>query len=258
MPASRTENRAWPGAPAASARAGLSRSRYQQVREQLVVRGLVVVDARATGRGRASTVTLAFADAGPVIPKELSSILAVLRRPTRSRDREPSLADDPLVRSDARVIYPSGMRLALTAAGSRYYLLPVMTAPGPGVSQMCAAARQAALRRDSPHIPPLLGAQAERALAALTARQRYESGSHPAVCEAGGRTPGWLEQLPGKLPADHRGRHARHVRVRDRANRERGRPRRRRERHVAVLHEQRPIPEHHHPANRQRFCRNDA
>ena len=58
-------NRAWPGAPAASARAGLSRSRYQQVREQLVVRGLVVVDARATGRGRASTVTLAFADAGP-------------------------------------------------------------------------------------------------------------------------------------------------------------------------------------------------
>jgi hypothetical protein len=58
-------NRAWPGAPAASARAGLSRSRYQQAREQLVVRGLVVVDARATGRGRSSTVTLAFADAGP-------------------------------------------------------------------------------------------------------------------------------------------------------------------------------------------------
>jgi hypothetical protein len=59
------ENRAWPGAPAASARAGLSRSRYQQAREQLVVRGLVVVDERATGRGRASTVTLMFADTGP-------------------------------------------------------------------------------------------------------------------------------------------------------------------------------------------------
>jgi hypothetical protein len=59
------ENRAWPGAPAASARAGLSRSRYQQAREQLVARGLVVVDARATGRGRASTLTLAFADSGP-------------------------------------------------------------------------------------------------------------------------------------------------------------------------------------------------
>ncbi len=59
------ENRAWPGAPAASARAGLSRSRYQQAREQLVARGLVAVDERATGRGRASTVTLVFADTGP-------------------------------------------------------------------------------------------------------------------------------------------------------------------------------------------------
>ena len=59
------ENRAWPGAPAASARAGLSRSRYQQARERLVARGLVAVDERVTGRGRASTVTLVFADAGP-------------------------------------------------------------------------------------------------------------------------------------------------------------------------------------------------
>jgi len=59
------ENRAWPGAPAAAARAGLCRSRYLQAREQLVARGLVVVEDRATGRGRASTVTLAFADAGP-------------------------------------------------------------------------------------------------------------------------------------------------------------------------------------------------
>ncbi|MBV9425178.1 MAG: hypothetical protein JOZ98_19880 [Solirubrobacterales bacterium] len=59
------ENRAWPGARAASARAGLGRSRYQQAREQLVRRGLVHVDERRTGRGRASTVSLAFADAGP-------------------------------------------------------------------------------------------------------------------------------------------------------------------------------------------------
>ena len=59
------ENRAWPGAPAASARAGLSRSRYQQARHQLVARGLVAMDERLTGRGRASTVTLLFADAGP-------------------------------------------------------------------------------------------------------------------------------------------------------------------------------------------------
>ena len=59
------ENRAWPGAPAASARAGLSRSRYQQAREKLVTRGLLAVEERATGRGRASTVTLLFADTGP-------------------------------------------------------------------------------------------------------------------------------------------------------------------------------------------------
>jgi hypothetical protein len=43
----------------------LSRSRYQQARERLVARGLVVVDEHATGRGRASTVTLVFADTGP-------------------------------------------------------------------------------------------------------------------------------------------------------------------------------------------------
>ena len=34
------ENRAWPGAPAAAARAGLRRSRYQEAREELVNRGL--------------------------------------------------------------------------------------------------------------------------------------------------------------------------------------------------------------------------
>ncbi|MDQ6804689.1 MAG: helix-turn-helix domain-containing protein [Actinomycetota bacterium] len=59
------ENRAWPGAPAASARAGLRRSRYQEAREELVRRGLVAVDERATGRGRASTISLIFADTGP-------------------------------------------------------------------------------------------------------------------------------------------------------------------------------------------------
>jgi len=44
---------------------GLSRSRYQQARERLVARGLLAVDERATGRGRASTVTLVFAGTGP-------------------------------------------------------------------------------------------------------------------------------------------------------------------------------------------------
>jgi hypothetical protein len=59
------ENRAFPAAPAASARAGLGKSRYHQAREQLVARDLVAVVERATGRGRASTVRLVFADSGP-------------------------------------------------------------------------------------------------------------------------------------------------------------------------------------------------
>jgi hypothetical protein len=59
------ENRAWPGAAVAAARAGLGKSRYLQAREQLVRGGLVTVADAATGRGRASTLALTFADAGP-------------------------------------------------------------------------------------------------------------------------------------------------------------------------------------------------
>lgn len=41
---------AWPGIPAAAARAGLGRSRYLEAREQLVRRGLVEVEDRGRGR----------------------------------------------------------------------------------------------------------------------------------------------------------------------------------------------------------------
>ena len=58
-------HRAFPGATAAAHRAGLSRSRYLQARDRLVRRGLVVVEAEASGRGRSCTVVLAFAAAGP-------------------------------------------------------------------------------------------------------------------------------------------------------------------------------------------------
>ena len=69
------ENRAWPGAPAATARAGLSRSRYLQARDQLVRRGLIVVEDAATGRGRASTLGLRFADQGPWSEREINAPL---------------------------------------------------------------------------------------------------------------------------------------------------------------------------------------
>jgi hypothetical protein len=67
------ENRAWPGAPAAAARAGLRRSRYLEAREQLVRRGLVIVEQAATGRGRWSTLALRFANEGPWYEGEINA-----------------------------------------------------------------------------------------------------------------------------------------------------------------------------------------
>ncbi len=60
------EGRAWPGTPAAAARAGLSRARFLEAREQLVRGGLVrIEDPSRGGRGRASIVALRFAHSGP-------------------------------------------------------------------------------------------------------------------------------------------------------------------------------------------------
>ena len=59
------EQLAWPGIPSAAVRAGLSRSRYLEVREQLVRRGLLEVETAGVGRGRATTVRLVFAQCGP-------------------------------------------------------------------------------------------------------------------------------------------------------------------------------------------------
>jgi hypothetical protein len=67
------ENRAWPGTPAAAARAGLRRSRYLEAREQLVRRGLIVVEEAASGRGRSSTLALRFANEGPWYEGEINA-----------------------------------------------------------------------------------------------------------------------------------------------------------------------------------------
>jgi hypothetical protein len=69
------EQRAWPGAPAAGARAGLGRSRYLEARERLVHRGLVVVEHASQGRGRPSTLGLRFADEGPWWEGEINAEL---------------------------------------------------------------------------------------------------------------------------------------------------------------------------------------
>jgi hypothetical protein len=69
------DGRAWPGAPAAAARAGLSRSRYLHDRDRLVRRGLVEIVEKASGRGRSSTVALRFATEGPWWEGEINAQL---------------------------------------------------------------------------------------------------------------------------------------------------------------------------------------
>ena len=59
------EHRAFPGNAAAAARAGLSRSRYLEAREQLLARGLIAVEEAGRGRGQATTLTTLFAQFGP-------------------------------------------------------------------------------------------------------------------------------------------------------------------------------------------------
>ena len=59
------DQRGWPGIPAAAARAGLSRSRYLELRDRLVRRGLLQIETLGGGRGRASTVKVLFAQFGP-------------------------------------------------------------------------------------------------------------------------------------------------------------------------------------------------
>jgi hypothetical protein len=68
-------HRAWPSALVAAARAGLGKSQYLRAREQLVRRGLVVVEEPASGRGRSTTLVLEFADTGPWWDGEINAEL---------------------------------------------------------------------------------------------------------------------------------------------------------------------------------------
>ncbi len=79
------DERAWPGASVAAARAGMSRSRYLLVRDRLVGCGLVVVESEASGRGRSSVLALPFVSAGPWWEAEINAELfeAVLSRTRR-------------------------------------------------------------------------------------------------------------------------------------------------------------------------------
>jgi hypothetical protein len=69
------EERAFPGNAAAAARAGLGRSRYLEVREQLVARGLVAIDEPGRGRGQATRLVALFAQSGPWWDSEINAQL---------------------------------------------------------------------------------------------------------------------------------------------------------------------------------------
>jgi len=117
-------------------------------------------------------------------PTQLLSILAVLRQPPAPKDKLPPRF--PLLRvaqGTARVIYVDYIRLARIQGGTSYYLVPVVSAAGLGISPACAAAETAGLHRELPHIPAPLRARAERVLADLIAQQRYNSQPHQAVWE---------------------------------------------------------------------------
>ena len=69
------ENRARPGTLAAAGRAGLARSGFLEARDRLIGRSLVIVEELASGRGRATTVALRFAHAGPWWEGEINAEL---------------------------------------------------------------------------------------------------------------------------------------------------------------------------------------
>ena len=69
------EHRAWPGAAAAVARAGMSRGRFLAARDGLVRADLVAIEDSRGGRGRSSTVVLAFAASGQRLDAEINARL---------------------------------------------------------------------------------------------------------------------------------------------------------------------------------------
>ena len=80
------DGRARPGTPAAAGRAGLKPSWFLEARNMLVRRGLVVVEQATTGRGRASTLWLVFAETGPWWEGEVNAeLLETVLSYSRSR-----------------------------------------------------------------------------------------------------------------------------------------------------------------------------
>ena len=113
------DGRARPGTPAAAGRAGLKRSWFLEARELLERRGLVVVEQAATGRGRASTLWLPFAEAGPWWEGEINAELfeAVLGYSRAQGAARLLLAAAAALADEQRVLEGVTTRQLCTAAG---------------------------------------------------------------------------------------------------------------------------------------------
>jgi hypothetical protein len=117
-------------------------------------------------------------------PTELLSILGVLRRPATPSDKLPAFfAHRTVAEGSAQVIYVDYIRLARVQDGIRYYLIPIVSASGFGISPGCAAAQVAALDRRLPQIPAALRTRAQQVLADLIAQRRYHSQPHQEIWE---------------------------------------------------------------------------
>ena len=212
------DNRAWPGAPAAAARAGLGRSRYQEAREKLIRRGLLDVDERATGRGRASTVSLAFADTGPwwdgdVNVELLEAVLSYSRASGPARMLLAAMAaladDDGTVRelSSEQLCAAAGVtdrtyrraRRALLASGE---LVLMSGTGGRGNTNVWAVADPRHVNGTEPvrakrRVPPPAGA---RPLVASTRAVAAETSTSSAAVK-GGQDRTLFELPPPETPA---------------------------------------------------------
>ena len=113
------DGRARPGTPAAAGRAGLKRSWFLEARELLERRGLVVVEQAGTGRGRASTLCLPFAEAGPWWEGEINAELfeAVLGYSRAQGAARLLLAAAAALADEQRVLEGVTTRQLCTAAG---------------------------------------------------------------------------------------------------------------------------------------------
>ena len=113
------DGRARPGTPAAAGRAGLKRSWFLEARELLERRGLVVVEQAGTGRGRASTLCLPFAEAGPWWEGEINAELfeAVLGYSRAQGAARLLLAAAAALADEQRVLEGFTTRQLCTAAG---------------------------------------------------------------------------------------------------------------------------------------------